>query len=116
MVPSTGTTRNAAGPGCDSQLMNKTRTGTFAAALALSAATTVAVAPAHAAPAPAETAAVQYVAQDSGSAEGGSLEGNEILQAGLLLAAGLAVSAALAIGAGVAGGGIELPQIPGLPL
>lgn len=100
--------------------MNKTRTGSFAAALALTA-VTVATTPAHAAPAvetaaPAvESATVHYATTSTGSSATGSLE-NEFVQAGLILAAGLGVSAALAIGAGIAGGAIELPQIPGLPL
>ncbi|HJC60984.1 MAG TPA: hypothetical protein H9755_11765 [Candidatus Dietzia intestinigallinarum] len=100
--------------------MNKTRTGSFAAALALTA-VTVAAAPAHAAPAadtaaPAvETGTVHYATTDAGSSAAGSLE-NEFVQVGLVLVAGLGVSAALAIGAGIAGGAIELPQIPGLPL
>lgn len=94
--------------------MTSHRTGKLAAttaALALATATTVAAPVAHAAPA--DTAAVQYVAQASGSADGGSLE-NPIVQAGLLIVAGVGVSALLAIGAGVAGGAIQLPQIPGL--
>lgn len=97
--------------------MIKNRTGSLAAALALTAATTVTVAPAaHAAPtAPATgTATVQYVAQGTGSASGGSLD-NEFVQVGLVLIAGIGISALLAIGAGVAGGGIELPEVPGLP-
>lgn len=112
--PSRGAPGNALTGRADSQGMNTTRTGSLAAALALTAATTVAVAPAHAAPEPAAPAAVQYVAQDSGSLSGGSSD-NELLQAGLLIVAGLGVSALLAAGAGVAGGAIPLPEIPGLP-
>lgn len=96
----------------------KTRTGTFAAALALTAATTLAVAPAHATASPAaavESGAVHYAVTGADSSASGSLE-NEFVQAGLILAAGIGVSIALAVGAGVAGGAIELPQIPGLPL
>lgn len=91
-----------------------TRTATAAAALALTAATTVAVTPAYAAPAPAQQGHVAYVAQASGSADGGSLD-NPIVGAGLLILAGVGVSIALAVGAGVAGGAFPLPQIPGLP-
>lgn len=100
--------------------MIKNRTGSLAAALALTAATTVAVAPAaHAAPTtPATaTATVHYVAQDTGAGTGsatGSLD-SEFVQVGLVLIAGIGISALLAIGAGVAGGGIDLPEIPGLP-
>ena len=88
--------------------MTITRTGTLAAAVALTAATTVAVAPAYAAPASTqgETGVVQY-ADTPGSSASGSLEG-EFAQVGLVLVAGLAVSAALAIGAGVAGGAISV--------
>lgn len=93
--------------------MTKTRTGSLAAALALTAAT-VAVAPAHAAPATAEVATVQYATEGAESSATGSME-NEIVQAGLVIVAGLGVSIALAISAGVAGGAIELPQTPGLP-
>ncbi|MDX2356199.1 hypothetical protein [Dietzia sp. PP-33] len=85
--------------------------GTAIAAVALATATSVAASPAQAAPA--ETGVVQYVAQASGSADGGSLE-DPIVGAGLLILAGLGVSAALAISAGVAGGAFELPRIPGL--
>lgn len=93
-----------------------TRTGSLAAALALTAATTVAVAPAHAEPAaaPATTGTVQYATEGTGSSDSGSLE-NPVVQAGLVLIAGLGVSAALAVSAGIAGGAIELPPIPGLP-
>ncbi|GLB65295.1 hypothetical protein NCCP2495_31750 [Dietzia sp. NCCP-2495] len=110
------TARNAVAAETDVPGMTITRTGTLAAAVALTAATTVAVAPAYAAPTStqAETGVVQY-ADTPGSSASGSLEG-EFAQAGLVLVAGLAVSAALAIGAGVAGGAIELPPIPGLPL
>lgn len=86
----------------------------MAAALAMTAATTVAVAPAHAAPQPSETATVQYVAQGTGSPAGGSMD-NEIVQVGLVLVAGLGVSALLAIAAGVQGGAFPLPEIPGMP-
>lgn len=101
----------------DNAYMNKTRTGSLAAALALTAAATVAVAPANAAPAtsPAETATVQYATTGAEASATGSLE-NEAIQAGIVLIAGIGVSIALAVGAGVAGGAIELPQIPGLPL
>lgn len=95
--------------------MNRTRTGSLAAALALTAATTVAVAPAHAAPEPTQPASVNYVAQADASSAGGSLE-SEIVQAGLLIVAGIGVSALLAVGAGVAGGAIPLPEIPGMPV
>lgn len=84
---------------------------TAAAAIALAAATSVTAAPAQAAPV--DTTAVHYVAQASGSADGGSLE-NPVVGAGLVLLAGVGVSIALAIGAGVAGGAFELPRIPGL--
>lgn len=87
----------------------------MAAALALTAATTVAVAPAHAAPQRSETASVQYVAQGTGSAAGGSMD-NEIVQVGLVLVAGIGVSVLLAVAAGVQGGAFPLPEIPGLPL
>ncbi|MBB1041767.1 hypothetical protein [Dietzia sp. DQ11-44] len=90
--------------------MIKSRTATAAAALALTAATPVAVAPAHAAPVP--DGHVAYVAQASGSADGGSLD-NPIVGAGLIILAGIGVSVALAVGAGVAGGAFELPQLPG---
>lgn len=99
--------------------MTINRTGSLAAALALTV-TTVAAAPAHATPtaqpqAPTtETAHVQYIAQPTGSASGGSLE-NEFVQAGLLIVVGVGVSALLAVGAGVGGGAIDLPEIPGLP-
>lgn len=83
---------------------------TAAATIALATATSMAAAPAQAAPS--DTGAVQYVAQASGSADGGSLE-NPVVGAGLVLLAGVGVSIALAIGAGVAGGAFELPQIPG---
>lgn len=83
-----------------------------AAALALATATSVAAAPAHAAPA--QQVDVAYIAQASGSADGGSLD-NPIVGAGLIILAGVGVSIALAVGAGVAGGAFELPQIPGLP-
>ncbi|MDZ4235944.1 MAG: hypothetical protein U1C73_19790 [Dietzia sp.] len=89
-----------------------TRTTSAAAALALTAATSVAVAPAHAAPV--SDGHVAYVAQASGSADGGSLD-NPIVGAGLIILAGVGVSIALAVGAGVAGGAFPLPQIPGLP-
>lgn len=89
-----------------------TRTTSAAAALALTAATSVAVAPAHAAPV--ADGHVAYVAQASGSADGGSLD-NPIVGAGLIILAGVGVSIALAVGAGVAGGAFPLPQIPGLP-
>lgn len=99
--------------------MTKTRTGTIAATLALTAATTVAAAPAHAAPAPSATATTGVVnyadTPSSGSSDGGSLD-NPIIGAGLVLLAGVGVSIALAVGAGVAGGAFELPEIPGLPL
>lgn len=91
-----------------------------AAALALATATSVAAVPvpAHAAPAhaaPAQGGHVAYVAQASGSADGGSMD-NPIVGAGLIILAGVGVSIALAVSAGVAGGAFELPQIPGLPL
>lgn len=96
--------------------MITTRTGSVAAALALTAASTIAAAPAYAAPAAAPTGIVQYAdAPGSGSADSGSLD-NPIAQAGLLLVAGVGVSIALAVSAGVAGGAFELPLIPGLPL
>lgn len=99
--------------------MNKTRTGSFVAALALTTAAavsvpaTVAAAPAHAAPAasPAETGTVQYDTTGAEGSASGSLE-NEFVQAGLILVAGLGVSIALAVSAGVGGGAIELPQLP----
>lgn len=95
--------------------MNKTRTGSVVAAVALAAATTVAAAPAHAAPATtAETGVVHYDTTGLEASVAGSLE-NEVVQAGLVLIAGIGVSIALAVGAGVAGGAFELPQIPGLP-
>lgn len=95
--------------------MNKTRTGSVVAALALTAATTVAVAPAHAAPATtAETGVVQYDTTGGQALLSGSLE-NPAVQAGLVLVAGIGVSIALAVGAGLQGGAFELPQIPGLP-
>ena len=95
--------------------MNKTRTGSVVAAVALAAATTVAAAPAHAAPATtAETGVVQYDTTGLEASATGSLE-NEMLQVGLVLIAGLGVSIALAVGAGLQGGAFELPQIPGLP-
>ncbi|WP_314038305.1 hypothetical protein [Dietzia sp. CH92] len=87
---------------------------TVAAALTLTAATAVAAAPAHAAPVSPAPAGVHYLAQDSGSLEGGSLN-NPVIGAGLVLLAGVGVSVALAVSAGVAGGAFELPQIPGLP-
>ena len=76
--------------------MTITRTGTLAAAVALTAATTVAVTPAYAAPASTqgETGVVQY-ADTPGSSASGSLEG-EFAQAGLVLVAGLAVAGLLA--------------------
>ncbi|GAA1051512.1 hypothetical protein G6031_16120 [Dietzia sp. CQ4] len=83
-----------------------------AATLALATATSLAAAPAHAAPVP--DGHVAYVAQASGSADGGSLD-NPIVGAGLIILAGVGVSIALAVGAGVAGGAFPLPQIPGLP-
>lgn len=92
--------------------MNNTRSATTAAAaIALAAATSVTAAPAQAAPV--DTTAVHYVAQASGSADGGSLD-NPIVGAGLVLLAGVGVSIALAVSAGVAGGAFELPRIPGL--
>lgn len=92
--------------------MNNTRSATTAAAaIALAAATSVTAAPAQAAPV--DTTAVHYVAQASGSADGGSLE-NPVVGAGLVLLAGVGVSIALAVSAGVAGGAFELPRIPGL--
>lgn len=99
--------------------MNKTRTGSVVAAVALAAATTVAAAPAHAAPATApvttaETGVVQYDATGGDALLTGSLE-NEMVQVGLVLIAGIGVSIALAVGAGLQGGAFELPQIPGLP-
>lgn len=100
--------------------MNKTRTGSVVAALALAAATTVAAAPAHAAPAAAapattaETGVVQYDTTGGQALLTGSLE-NPAVQAGLVLVAGIGVSIALAVGAGLQGGAFELPQIPGLP-
>src|SRR5699024_9466987 len=111
-----GTSRNGRGPVSDNAGMNITRTGTLAAAVALTAATTVAVTPAYAAPTStqAETGVVQY-ADSPGSSASGSLE-NEIVQSGLVLVLGLGVAAALAVGAGVAGGAIEVPPIPGLPV
>lgn len=89
-------------------------TRAFAATLALTTAVTVAAAPAHAVPTEASPAGVHYIAQGSGSLEGGSLE-NPVVGAGLVLVAGLGVSVALAVSAGIAGGAFELPQIPGLP-
>ncbi|EFV92045.1 hypothetical protein G6030_04155 [Dietzia sp. E1] len=89
-------------------------TRAFAATLALTAAATVAAAPAHAAPNEASQAGVHYVAQESGSLDGGSLD-DPVVGAGLVLVAGLGVSVALAVSAGIAGGAFELPQIPGLP-
>ncbi|MBS7548559.1 hypothetical protein [Dietzia massiliensis] len=92
--------------------MNNTRSATTAAAaIALAAATSVTAAPAQAAPV--DTTAVHYVAQASGSADGGSLD-NPIVGAGLVLLAGVGVSITLAVSAGVAGGAFELPRIPGL--
>ena len=92
--------------------MNHTRSfRTATATIALATATSVAAAPAQAAPA--DTGAVYYVAQASGSADGGSLD-NPIIGAGLVLLAGVGVSIALAVSAGVAGGAFELPRIPGL--
>src|SRR5699024_475379 len=98
--PSRGAPGNAVTGRASGQGMTTTPTGSLAAALARTGATTGAVAPAHAAPEPAAPAAVQYVAQDSGSLSGGSSD-NELLQAGLLIVAGLGVSALLAAGAGV---------------
>ncbi|MFN3600291.1 MAG: hypothetical protein ACK4UY_02745 [Dietzia sp.] len=98
-------------------MTNSRSVRTAAAALALATATSVAASPAHAAPvhaAPAGDGHVVYVAQASGSANGGSLD-NPIVGAGLIILAGVGVSIALAVGAGVAGGAFELPQIPGLP-
>src|SRR5690606_11347812 len=90
------TSGNGRGDTSDNACMNKTRTGSFAAALALTA-VTVAATPAHAAPAvetaaPAvESATVHYATTGTGSSATGSLE-NEFVQAGLILAAGLGVS------------------------
>lgn len=95
--------------------MNKTRTGSVVAAVALAAATTVAAAPAHAAPATtAETGVAQYETTGLEASVSGSLE-DPAIQAGLVLVAGLGVSIALAVGAGLQGGAFEIPQIPGLP-
>ena len=97
------------------------KTTTVATALALAVGTSVAPAQAQTAEQGAPTGYVQYAeapaagsSDNSGSAEGGSLQ-NELVQAGLLLVAGLAVSAGLAVAAGIRGGAIPLPQIPGLP-
>ena len=99
----------------DKTYMNKTRTGSFAAALALTAAT-VAFAPAHAAPAATvDSAIVHYDTTGAESSASGSLE-NEAVQVGLVLIAGIGVSIALAVGAGIGGGAIELPPFPGLPV